>query len=213
MQFCIPDAAAVTATVSFVSASGVCCGDNVTLAFSSGPSIPCAASNFSVLSSKNGTVVAHSPAFVQCVASSITVAFTCSSGCPIANGDSVGVRITGWRNPSGAQAATSVTVTAGLDNMESAAGVGPLYIQSTSAAPTTSVPITSSVPLPASTAPPTTTTPTCSYDTTCGCPPGCARGSGSLSCSECPKGFYSSVCNNASTVCNPCPSGSYCGQG
>jgi len=122
-----PGAAAVTATVTFVSASGLCCGDNVTLAFSPGPSLPCAPSNFSILTSKNAATAALSPARVECVANRFTVAFTCSSGCPVSSGDTVRVLITGWQNPPGPQAATSVAVTSGLDIIESAAALGPVY--------------------------------------------------------------------------------------
>ena len=56
-------------------------------------------------------------------------------------------------------------------------------------------------------------TPSCIYDVICGCPPGCSRDLGSLSRSQCPKGFYSSACGNSSAACSMCPAGSYCEHG
>lgn len=208
----MPDAAAVTATVTFVTSSGLCCGDFIVLSFSSGPIIPCSASNFLVLSTTNGTLNHFQPNFVQCIdANRINVSFSCrdSSGCPITNAKSVSVHIQGWQNPPGPMPPTSVTVISGLDNINSVAGVGPTYVQ---AAPftTPSTPSTSASPPPITSTP---SPPACSYDSNCGCPPGCSLNSGSLSCNECSKGFYSSACTNASNSCVICPAGSYCEPG
>jgi hypothetical protein len=71
------------------------------------------------------------PKSVQCVdANRIYIALNCSdsSGCPIANGGSTSVRITGWQNPLPSSAPTSVYVTAGLDNIDSVVAIGPNYV-------------------------------------------------------------------------------------
>lgn len=105
------------------------------------------------MSIKNGIIKEIYPKSVQCVdANRIRLALNCSdsSGCPVGNGGSTSVRITGWQNPLPSSAPTLVYVKAGLDNIDSVAAIGPNYIPSPSPPlpPPPTAPATSSAASP-----------------------------------------------------------------